>query len=496
MTNRKRNTDQQQQERRSRNQFKDFIHSLDWVANDIQDDMGEDIVVDIWVNGQWTGISFRVQLKSVQDISSGSGKARRLQDGRISFPLEIKDLEHWATAATPVYLVVWDMKPKKGYWIRIDDAIEELNNRLPNWRTKNKRTVRIRIPRENITDERNFNRLHSDLASYYLPSVAKGKDGTVNVKLAFPPDDEGKTNYEAVRRFISAGDTLVIDGKFIQQVTFPSWWEKLIGQRDIKPAKLEISPVPSEEIIPMSLMLQAEDGTDAFLPYVEFRKVKGGDDEVTLTNVDQILPLQFTLVLRRSKHEIAINAHLRPLKIEVCKADKAVRFLNALAKGGMLKIQLLRNDEVLAADFLSGQFSPIETWMSNLLAKLCAIAEKTGTNLYMDENWCIPPREVMKIDEVYEIVTKGQIHFENMDFTVQINPTDRAVILDVCKPETNFRFNSKNRTVELLGASISLGERIFSFQGLVECENVVGHRDLIKLSVRNAHGLDEYPNWL
>jgi hypothetical protein len=136
---RRRLSPQQQQENISRKQFGEFLEQNEWVTDDISPDLGEDILVRVYKDGVSTGLSFYTQLKSVDDIEKFITKNRK-----ISYPFEVKDLEHWDAQAVTVILVVWDVGKRQGWWIGISDAIQYLLNNNPEW--KNKETVTFIFP--------------------------------------------------------------------------------------------------------------------------------------------------------------------------------------------------------------------------------------------------------------------------------------------------------------------------------------------------------------
>lgn len=117
---------QQQQENVSRKQIGEFLELHGFVTGDISPDLGEDILVRIYDKGVSTGLSFYVQLKSADDIEK-----YHLKSGDISYPFEVKDLEHWDAQAVTVVLVIWDVNRKQGWWMWINDSIQFLQDNNP-----------------------------------------------------------------------------------------------------------------------------------------------------------------------------------------------------------------------------------------------------------------------------------------------------------------------------------------------------------------------------
>ena len=160
MPSKRRLSPQQSQENISRKQFEEFLEQHEWVTGDISPDLGEDILVRIYEDGISTGLSFYVQLKSVGDI-----RKRTLKSGFISYPFDVKDLEHWEAQATAVLLAVWDVQQKRGWWIWINHAIEFLSQSNAGWRGKSEVNVHIQL--ENEFSEDGLKQLRKLLADLY-----------------------------------------------------------------------------------------------------------------------------------------------------------------------------------------------------------------------------------------------------------------------------------------------------------------------------------------
>src|SRR4051812_26037884 len=111
---------EQQQENLSRRQFCERLDLSGWIPSGVETDMGEDLLVRIFDEGETTGLTFYVQLKSTAD----SGKRLHRKTRTIAYPLAVKDLEHWEKQATLVVLVVWDVEKREGWWQSIPTIIQ------------------------------------------------------------------------------------------------------------------------------------------------------------------------------------------------------------------------------------------------------------------------------------------------------------------------------------------------------------------------------------
>jgi hypothetical protein len=84
--------EQMQQEDISRFQFEERLSKFGWQTSKPQRDLGEDMQVQIYFDGQATGVTFHTQLKSVTDLE----KRKKKRSNFLPYPFKVKDLIHWA----------------------------------------------------------------------------------------------------------------------------------------------------------------------------------------------------------------------------------------------------------------------------------------------------------------------------------------------------------------------------------------------------------------
>jgi hypothetical protein len=88
------------------------FQSVDWTAEVLNKDYGEDLLVRIFEGGDPTPYSFFVQAKATDDITNYSIKGRQY----LSYPFRVNHLENWDKFWEPVVLVIWDAINDVSYW--------------------------------------------------------------------------------------------------------------------------------------------------------------------------------------------------------------------------------------------------------------------------------------------------------------------------------------------------------------------------------------------
>lgn len=190
---------QLQQERISRHQLSERLTAFGWKPIADEPDLGEDLVVDVYLNGRATGITFYVQLKIVRSLDA-------LRSGEhLVFDLEIKDLLHGEYFSLPVALIVWDVHSRQGRWALITDLIADLDLRRPNWRG-NTMTARIRLPWNHTTDDDGLRRMRRRLGRHVYPLLAQNRPGRWTLQLQFVENAEGNAAAQALGQLITRGD--------------------------------------------------------------------------------------------------------------------------------------------------------------------------------------------------------------------------------------------------------------------------------------------------
>lgn len=130
MSNR-RSSVQLEQEKKSRLQLEECLTDFGWHLSSPNPDLGEDFIVEIYNEGQNTGVTFFIQEKSVTNIEE-----RKNKDNYLVYRLKAKDLKHWESFSLPVVVVIWDINLRIGKWSLVKDLISHLDQINPKWRTK------------------------------------------------------------------------------------------------------------------------------------------------------------------------------------------------------------------------------------------------------------------------------------------------------------------------------------------------------------------------
>lgn len=490
--NKKRYTKQQKQERVSRDQFAEFLEEHEWITDEVYD-LGEDLLVRIYDDGRWAGITFFVQLKSTTNLDG-----HLIQGNQLSYPMKTKDLAHWQDVATPVYIVLWDINKRTGCWVSVDQAVKELDIRRPDWKQRN--AVRIHIPRENVTTVQQLRRIRQLLAQHYLPALAQNRELTVHGKLAFTVDDEGRTALTQFQKHLATGEIVSISGKYIKALEFSDWWTRLFGRSDLSESVLTIGPARVERTVPLSFRVIQETSNEASLTYIELSERQSGTDEVTLSNEGQDCPITVKLIMRHSSKTLNFNYRLNTRRADVVLVDQAVQFIDALARGGSLELTNLQQSRSLRFEIPGSQISPLDPIFVETIHQLFMITRRTGVVLALEDRWLLEEDDIRTTREVYEIVTAGRFTSRGA-VTIELVNYDHLKIeeLTASREPQYLTMVSPESYADLLGVKIPLGPRTTTIHGLIHLQTPLEsdlEEDVLRLRVESTELVDEYEKWL
>lgn len=489
------------QEHLSRDQLRARFSGFRWVAQDIQRDLGEDTLVQIYDDGRSSGLSFYVQLKSTRNVSS-----LRRKGGHLAYRIEAADLEHWEGSVPLTVIIVWDVGLRCGWWISVEEAIGEIGAREPDWREKG--TVRIRLPSTNTTDDDGLHALRAVVARHALPSIARGRPFRLETTFSFPKTPEGLAKHAELQRHFATGEPVELDASYIERFAPPDWYTRAIGSSS--PELVILGPVHSTASHPARLSIEATGGGSAEVSYLDLRAVRVGAERVTLSNAHQSCSARFECVFDKPNEMLNFHFEHTEPRVRVHEAREALRFLRMGALGGTFRLTFLREGRHYDLKVEPEWLPSPEPALLALVEKLCTIEEKTKCSLSIGPTWSLPDETVKLINNVFSICTTGRLGLRDGTMTV-VAPRDaleeHLKILRAAEAVefVEFGMHDPDRRFNLMGTVLSFGAVhgsavVSAAQMIAAITEALGAAPVdeteISVDLRNAVVLEEYPAWL
>lgn len=491
-------TSQKQQERISRRQLCERLDEFGWIATPPDEDLGEDFIVHIYLQGRATGVTFHLQLKSVTNLN------KRRKGDYLVYDFEVKDLKHWEAFSLPVVLMVWDIELREGRWALVDEVISDLDQRRPNWRDK-KSKVRVYIPWDTKTDDTGLVKLKQKIGRQLYSNIAKDRPLKGYMKLKFPRIAEGKAAYETFERGIKEGDSFLIKKEFVQEFGVSDWWASWFGDF-FENSDIFITPFVSSKIVSIHVDVISTNGETAYIPAIELKVVKSGLEVVQLSNEHQNSPIHFHFTIPRSDEgkKSCINVKLNNLGRNVHETRNAMHFLNAITTGGKMRINFLTHDKPpLTVIIPPNPENALNPEYLQLIDKLCVIQSKTDQFLQIPDD-DLTDADVEAIDEFIDIIECGKTTKKVKEITIELVNIFTDAILDSHHQQKRIQMRySAESFIEIFDSKIPTGPATWHITGIpklsaVELKEIITNlspNDPLFLKFVDVEIIEIFPDW-
>lgn len=502
--NKRRSSIQLEQEKKSRLQLEECLSDFGWHLSAPNPDLGEDFIVEVYHDGENTGVNFYIQEKSITNLQN-----RKTKDNLLTYNLKVKDLKHWEGFSLPVVIFVWDVNLREGKWALVKSLIASLDKNNPKWR-KNKSDVQVYVPWENGTDVEGLKRLKTEIGKQVYPLISFGKELAINMKLVFPKTPSGLELQKAFDLHIKEGEPVTLKGDVIQELKFSDWWERWFGEFDPNIGEVHIGKTSQNRRTPISFRLVPNNGLPVALSNLEFRPIRVGTEFIKFSNEHTSCPFLITFSMRKigGISQGNLSYTIRHVGGEPHEILRFLDFAKAMAKGGNLRVSFLDINESTSTNFSPADQDPIDILFYDLVKKLGVVEDKTG-HFFKIPNEGISKKDARAISELFEIVEKGILYYTNMVMTLEFNLEGLRKLLDLHKNKkvgepVQVEMDAPESYVELFEEKIQTGpmtRKITGFWeiGMQELENKINTLSLeesIELKLVNVSGTETFSNWI
>ena len=498
---RNRYTSQIKQEQISRQQLSERFIDYGWIPTPVNTDLGEDFMVHIFINNEATGITFHLQEKSLTNL------LERRKGDYLLYPLKVKDLKHWESFLQPVVLIVWDIKLREGRWAIIQDLVPRMDSRQPEWRQKpDTSKISVYIPWVNSTDDSGLAMLKRTIGQFCFPLISRGKKLQAQFTIAFPQTSRGKEAAKGFDDFIREGTPISLQGEYIRNFSFSDWWAKWFGNIPSDSLVVELDNIPKIYKVAIQV-ISSRDQRHSQGISTELALLRAGSERIQFSSAHKNSPLHCDLDVRFTPtgQSGSVTFSIASGGISVLDAKQAISFLRAIQDGGKISFAFPENGEHLDFDLPSNPIGGISDQFADWVEKLIMIQSKTGVFFRIPEIG-LTYADGEDIDELFDIVTTGCVKLSDMSITMQMKGDALRRLLGLQKegkPAPRFRISRPAFSMELLGASITLGPTSQEFQGafatdLVKFEEMVGQADYdtyLPVIFDRVEIVKRFPNW-
>jgi len=495
----RRSSTQLEQEKKSRLQLEERLSDFGWHLTSPSPDLGEDFIVEVYHEGQNTGVTFYIQEKSVTNIEE-----RKNKDNRLVYGLKVKDLIHWESFSLPVVIVIWDINLRIGKWGLVKDLITHLDRSNLKWR--NKGDVQVYIPWENETTDGGLKRLKAEIGRQVYPLISFGKDFSMSMKLAFPNTPEGIKLQKSFDLHLKEGEPITLKGDVIQEIKFSDWWEVWFGGFDLKEAEIHIGAISSKRDVPISFRIIPKNGKIVSLLNLDFRPVRVGMEFIKFSNEHTSCPLLLTLSFRKEEKLLQGNLSYRFRHVGGNPREilDFLDFTKVIASGGKLQVEFQDVNQTSSMIIPSVPNTGPDPRFYDLVQKLCIIQDKMGLFIKIPDKG-ISQKDANSIHELSEIVKHGVVHYTDSTMSLELKGEGLKMLLDLHKQgkPIHLLLNTPESYVELFEEEIQTGPMSRETTGFVEMEalelektiKALSPEEFLNVKIINVNGTETLSDW-
>jgi len=302
------------------------------------------------------------------------------------------------------------------------------------------------------------------------PDAARIAPAGFNVKLDFPPTDEGKAALEAFKRHVATGAPVMVHKEFISAFELsPALQELLEPIVGDAPDSLELGARQIPGDIPATVEVEGNNGERAVLGGLVFRVTAVGTEQATFDNAHQEAPWCFTIILNVPDQSMTLRLEVNYEGANVRQELDGLLLQRALASGGTFTLRRMDTGLPIAAAMVpQGAWSPPPPPLVALLERLVFIQEKTGIPLRVSAS--ISERQVEAVYYAAERIATGVAHGTTQDTRMEFKRDGLRILLeeiedgeDADKGQFMWR---QSETVMIFGTPVPLGESITVIRGL------------------------------
>jgi len=438
-----------QQEDRSVGQIKERFAELGWPCDRVGRDLGEDLRVRIFDEGQSSGLEFYVQLKSAADAE----RLKRKKSPALAYRLEVKDLLHWEVSTTLVVLVVWDVEKRVGWWRPVPEIVEELDKAGKGWRKK--KTATATVPLANATDQRGMSILRHAVADHCLPIVPKKG---MTFSLFFDDPGEGASALRMLARALNLGTPITFQQEVVPMAERPAWYRRIYGH-DHTDQAIAISMKPMPPVRAVRMEAASPEGP-AVVPYVELAATIQDRKHIVLTNEHQNLPIVFAFSLDLESDLSKAEVRQSRLGHTVSEARESAAFmLAAAAPGSTIRAVRIEDGTTLPTlevppGSVNCDVAQMRTWIG-FLDKLDFIQQRIARHgtISPESVEQATDADIVAAERMFRICREGKLKVLK-NFSFDVDPTHAPPPDSV----SDVRFKLKGGHIKVLNVEVPLGD--------------------------------------
>jgi hypothetical protein len=308
------------------------------------------------------------------------------------------------------------------------------------------------------------------------PKAIKEEPLKISSRFEFPDTPEGREMRDKLERTMATGEPITIPKEYIKYLKLPEVFSPLINTAGEGIETVTIGGFVPPRFIPVKLLLKADDGEEFELDYIQLETAHGDVEKIILTNNNQPVPWKITLILNLQEGTLNFNYAVNYTGLTAKRELDAMRFTDALAKGGTLDIIHLDTGFTFQTlKVAPGVIAPTERNLLKLVEKVAFIQGKARVPIVIRGGTEQEPIGREEIGVVYETAQKLEtgraiLSVRSWQTYVDIDLARKLIELFDQRRPIALSSSFEDETVSIFGKEVHLGLVVFTCERTIMTE--------------------------
>lgn len=252
------------------------------------------------------------------------------------------------------------------------------------------------------------------------PEIEEEHPVSFNARFVFPNTPEGREIHDAFEKHIKSGTPVEITKPYIEEFNVPEFLLPILDPTGEGIGMVALGTQRSIHPLLVKIEVENEDGEIATLEYIHLNAIQTGTEESTFTNDRQPVPWKIKLVHNVKEKQMHFSYTFSLSGVNVKLALDALHFQQALARGGVFRIEHLDTGFELQNQLLPpGVIEAPDSYWIELLKKVNFIQGKTQSPISIPDR-DLNEEDLRAIHSTFHILSTGHATLKANKWTVGI----------------------------------------------------------------------------
>jgi hypothetical protein len=238
----------------------------------------------------------------------------------------------------------------------------------------------------------------------------------------------------------------------IAEIELPDVMRKVIGDPHGRALGFEFTPNVGDPV-PCRIEARNDSGEHARLELIELRQIRGGTEELLLSNEQQRAAVTVQLSVKFTNHSVNVQFKSHSTGHNAALVAEWFRFQKVLSQPAVVVMQQIVTGIEFGRHRTNALFPAPDSELANIAEALSFIQRHTGALFAWPE--MIPAVDQVQIDNVLDIMKSGRVSLESMSIDLVQDGVSKFV--DDWKRNPPRTWHIPNYQITILGVPVTLG---------------------------------------